>query len=158
MRPRLVKGLNTASFWQRHRRVGQRIKIGHDIGARVSAADSGESHRRAWHILPGRLQEAVELHCLPLLAGLGFHCRLGFRPTDQRSRDEILRSLEEMHPSVPDRSYWYAQALIGYDVSRHGEFWSEEAAITVANTLVYTPLVECLMGRAMRRAMSESPE
>lgn len=62
---------------------------------------------------------------------------LGFRPTDQRPRDEILVSLEEMHPSVPDRSYWYAQALIGYDVSRHGEFWSEEAAITVANTLVY---------------------
>jgi hypothetical protein len=62
---------------------------------------------------------------------------LGFRPTDQRSRNEMLESLEEMHPSVPDRSYWYAQALIGYDVSRHGEFWSEEAAITVANTLVY---------------------
>lgn len=62
---------------------------------------------------------------------------IGFRPAHNRPRHEILRGLEGNPPKVLDRAYWYAQAEIGYDVARHGEFWHKELAVAAVNSLVF---------------------
>lgn len=76
---------------------------------------------------------------------------LCFRPAYKKPREYILFDwLADSENPAPDE-YWKIQSLLGYEIPRHAEFWSEEAAVLATNTMAFgdaTGSVEDILAEA----------